>query len=93
MSTDTSRTTEIYASPARQLTLLAFGGMSFALAAGLAFNLVPNVPNDAATVTSGYFGMAFFGLCAGVADLAAVGAARSNHHFVAAGLARCPRRR
>ena len=67
MSTDTSRTTEIYASPARQLTLLAFGGMSFALAAGLAFNFVPNVPNDAATVTSGYFGMAFFGLCAGVA--------------------------
>jgi len=67
MPTDTAQQIEIHASPARQLALLAFGGMSFALATLLTFDLIPNMHSDAAAVATGYFGMAFFGLCAAVA--------------------------
>ena len=67
MTTDTSRTVEIYASPTRQLLLLAFSGMSFALAMALAFNLIPNMPSDPSAVSTGHFGMVFFGLSAAVA--------------------------
>jgi hypothetical protein len=67
MSTDTSRKIEIQAATTRQFVLLAFGGMSFALATLLAFDLIPNMRSDPAAVSTGYFGMAFFGLCAAVA--------------------------
>ena len=67
MSTDTTRTIEFYASPTRVLTLLSFSVMSTAIAAALAFRLFPNVPNDPATVSAGYSGLAFFGFCAAVA--------------------------
>ena len=67
MSTDTSGTIEFHASPTRQLTLLAFSGMSLVLALALALNLIPNVPSDPVAVSSGYFGIVFFGFCAGVA--------------------------
>jgi hypothetical protein len=60
-------TIEFYASPARQVALLVFAGMSFALAAALALNRIPNMPADPAAMQSGYFGMAFFGFCAAVA--------------------------
>jgi len=67
MSTDTSGTVEIHASPARLLTLLAFSGMSLAVAAALAFQLLPNMPRDPAAISAGYTGMVFFTFCAAVA--------------------------
>lgn len=67
MSTDTSGTVEFHASPSRQLTLLAFSLFSLALAAALALNRIPNMPSDPAAVQTGYFGIVFFGFCAGVA--------------------------
>ena len=67
MSTDTSRNIEIHAATTRQFVLLAFGGMSFALATLLAFDLIPGMHSDPAAVSTGYFGIAFFGLCVGVA--------------------------
>lgn len=66
-NTDTSATVEFHASPSRQLTLLVFSAMSTAIAAALAFRLFPNMPNDPATVSAGYTGIAFFGFCAAVA--------------------------
>jgi hypothetical protein len=66
-TTDTSRTIEFRASPSRQLMLLAFSVMSTAIAAALAFRPFPNMPNDPATVSAGYTGIAFFGFCAAVA--------------------------
>jgi hypothetical protein len=65
--TDTSRSIEFHASSTRVLTLLSFSVMSIAIAAALAFRLFPNMPNDPATVSAGYSGMAFFGFCATVA--------------------------
>lgn len=67
MSTDTSQKIEIQASTTRQLVLLAFGGMSFTLATLLTFDLIPSMRSDPAAASTGYFGMAFFGLCAAVA--------------------------
>jgi hypothetical protein len=67
MSTDTTRTIEFHASPTRLLTLLAFSGMSTAIAAALALRLLPNVPDDPAVVSAGYTGLAFFTFCAAVA--------------------------
>jgi hypothetical protein len=67
MSTDTTGTIEFYASPARLLTLLAFSGMSTAIAAALAFRLFPNIPDDPTVVSAGYSGLAFFSFCAAVA--------------------------
>jgi hypothetical protein len=66
-SADMSRTIEFHAALTRQLSLLIFAVLSFAVAAALAFNRIPNMPSDPAAVSSGYFGMAFFGLCAAVA--------------------------
>lgn len=67
MSTDTTRTIEFYASPTRLLTLLAFSGMSTAIAAALAFRLLPNLPDDPTVVSAGYSGLVFFSFCAAVA--------------------------
>jgi hypothetical protein len=67
MSTDTTRTIEFDASPTRLLTLLAFSGMSTAIAAALAFRLLPNLPNDPTVVSAGYTGLVFFTFCAAVA--------------------------
>ena len=67
MAEDTSRTIEIHASPARLLTLLVFSLMSMAIAAALAFRLLPGMPADPAATTAGYTGIAFFGFCAAVA--------------------------
>jgi hypothetical protein len=67
MSTDTTRTIEFHASPARLLTLLAFSGMSTAIAATLAFRLFPNMPDDPTAVSAGYSGIVFFSFCAAVA--------------------------
>jgi len=67
MSTDTTRTVEFHASPTRLLTLLAFSGMSTAIAAALAFRLLPNLPNDPTVVSAGYTGLVFFTFCAAVA--------------------------
>jgi hypothetical protein len=64
---DTTRTIEFHASPARQLTLLAFSAMSIVIAAALAFRLLPGAPSDGAMVSTGYTGIAFFGFCAAVA--------------------------
>ena len=66
-TTDTSRTIEFPASPARLLTLLVFSAMSTGIAAVLAFRLFPNMPNDPAAVSAGYSGLVFFGFCAAVA--------------------------
>jgi len=67
MSTDTSRTIEFYASPTRQLTLLAFSGFSLAIAAALALRLLPGLPNDPAAVSAGTTGVVLFSFCAAVA--------------------------
>jgi hypothetical protein len=67
MSTDTSRTIEFYASPARLITLLLFSTMSTGIAAALAFRLFPNMTNDPAATSAGYTGMVFFAFCAAVA--------------------------
>jgi hypothetical protein len=67
MSTDDTRTIEFHASPTRLLTLLAFSGMSTAIAAALAFRLLPNLPNDPTVVSAGYTGLVFFTFCAAVA--------------------------
>jgi hypothetical protein len=67
MPTGTAQRIEIHAAPTRQLALLAFGGTSFALATLLTFDLIPNMHSDPEAVATGYFGMAFFGLCAAVA--------------------------
>ena len=67
MSTDTSRTIEFYASPARLITLLLFSTMSTGIAAVLAFRLLPNMSNDPAATSAGYTGMIFFAFCAAVA--------------------------
>jgi hypothetical protein len=65
--TDTSRTIEFHASPTRLLTLLSFSVMSTAIAAALAFRLLPNMPSDPAVVSAGYSGLIFFSFCAAVA--------------------------
>jgi hypothetical protein len=67
MAEDTSRTIEIRASLARLLTLLVFSLMSTAIAAALAFRLLPGVPADPTATSAGYTGIAFFGFCAAVA--------------------------
>lgn len=67
MTTDTTCTIEFHASPSRLLTLLAFSGISTAIAAALAFRLFPNMPDDPTAVSAGYTGMAFFLFCAAVA--------------------------
>ena len=66
-TTDTSRTIEFHASPARLLTLLAFSAMSTGIAAVLAFRLLPGTAADAAAVSAGYSGLVFFSFCAAVA--------------------------
>jgi hypothetical protein len=62
MTTDTSRTIEIEGSPAKLLLLGALGVLMTALAAVIAFDIVPDV-DPVTRILGGWLGFVFFGLC------------------------------